>query len=261
MQPATDPEELVAWYDGRYVSGRTWIVYSVDAQLFGQIHWGAPDAEDFAHLLAVWELELRATTPRHASLIDLRRLTALEPALFSRLASRLGRMVPIVASKITQQAILPPTDPAIAALGASTTLGYPHASFADLEPALEWLGRRDALSAIRALGDHARPASELLTSLAAYLRNDLVHANIDSAAFALGISRRTLQRRLTDENTTFLAEQQRARIERAQELLAASDRDVHEIAVEVCGSAPKFNDLFRRTVGMTALAWRSRTRR
>lgn len=263
MKPATRIEELLADHDGRYIVGRNWLYFSVDAKLFGQFHWGRPEADDIERLMALWEIELRESTPRHASLIDASRLEGLSADLFANMTARVRLRADVLARKLTQQALVRPaglTGAVIAGVSAVIPFPYPQASFVDLQSALAWLDRLDALPALLELASKARVDAVVQTQLRAALRQQLVSATIDDMALVLGIARRTLQRRLREANTSFNAEIARARVERAQELLRDTDRQITDIALEVCASAGQFAELFRRETGMTASEWRAKTR-
>ncbi len=69
---------------------------------------------------------------------------------------------------------------------------------------------------------------------------------------------RTLQRRLSGEDTTFVAEARKARVRRAKRLLATTDDKVSEIAHAVgSASVQHFTELFREETGTTPAAWRT----
>ena len=85
---------------------------------------------------------------------------------------------------------------------------------------------------------------------------------VDEAAKALGLTGRTLQRRLQAEGTTFLAESRKATVRRAKHLLSTTDDKVADIARAVgCATAQHFTELFRTETGVPPAAWRAAARK
>jgi AraC-like DNA-binding protein len=82
---------------------------------------------------------------------------------------------------------------------------------------------------------------------------------IDAVARRLGISRRTLQRRLADEGRAFEHLVQDTLLARAHRLLQESERPIGEIALELGYADPAhFTRAFRRWAGETPRGFRSR---
>ena len=95
----------------------------------------------------------------------------------------------------------------------------------------------------------------LLTWLQDNLNRDLTLPDIATEA---GLSTRTLIRRFRDQTgTTPLQWLHRARIRRAQHLLETTQHSVERIAAQVgFGSATAFRDRFKRTTGISPIAYR-----
>jgi AraC-like DNA-binding protein len=84
---------------------------------------------------------------------------------------------------------------------------------------------------------------------------------VGEAAHALRVSLRTLQRRLSEADTTFHEELAGARLAAAQRLMLDSDAALTTIALEVgCASLQHFSALFRRLAGQSPSAWRQSQR-
>jgi AraC-like DNA-binding protein len=97
--------------------------------------------------------------------------------------------------------------------------------------------------------------------LRAVLEAQLDGIGVKEAARALGLSDRTLQRRLREAGTSFQDELNGARIRAAQRLLLDSDMPITQIALEVgCASPQHFSTLFRRLAGASPSAWRDENR-
>lgn len=89
-----------------------------------------------------------------------------------------------------------------------------------------------------------------------YLRQNLGNASVSGAARAIHVSRRSLQRLLHAEGTTFRALVVQARVECAKALLI-TDRPLGSISVAVGLRKPEqFRRQFRDAVGMSPKEWR-----
>src|SRR5690606_10428273 len=76
--------------------------------------------------------------------------------------------------------------------------------------------------------------------------------SIEEAARQLGLTPRTLQRRLRDDGTTFRVEARRAVVRRAKELLTSTDDKISDIATSLgVANAQHFTELFRAETGET----------
>lgn len=86
-------------------------------------------------------------------------------------------------------------------------------------------------------------------------------ATLEEAARGLGLSTRTLDRRLAAEGTSFLRQRDTVRAVMAEELLALTDLPVEEIAAALSyANHGAFTRSFRRWSGSTPSAWRSSQR-
>jgi AraC-like DNA-binding protein len=134
----------------------------------------------------------------------------------------------------------------------------PRASLDLLMPAAD----TRTIDAIRPLVDaeiNARPeAVAFAERVAAHVRNALPGgADVAEVAEAMHMSPRTLQRRLEDEETRFGEVLDRARLERAQELLADPDVALIDVAFRLGFSdLATFSRAFKRWTGMPPGQWR-----
>jgi len=98
----------------------------------------------------------------------------------------------------------------------------------------------------------------LLFRLRAHLDEGLHGASIERAARELGLSTRSLQRRLRESGATFKSELDAARIRRAERLLSEPEAKITAVAHEVgCASSQSFSALFKRLTGETPSEWRA----
>ena len=139
---------------------------------------------------------------------------------------------------------------------------FPVRFFDDPSTALLWLGADPrVLAQLDAAQRELGGADPFLFRLRALLDARLSGATPAGAARGLGLSPRSLQRRLQEAGSTFTGELNAARVRKAQRLLAGSDLKVTGIALEVgCASSQHFSHLFRRLTGETPRAWRASRR-
>jgi AraC-like DNA-binding protein len=84
---------------------------------------------------------------------------------------------------------------------------------------------------------------------------------LQGAARQLGLSARTLQRRLRDEGSSFQGEVVAARLRVAQRLMLETSASLGEVAFEAGYASPAhLSTHFRKAVGEAPSAWRSRHR-
>ena len=101
----------------------------------------------------------------------------------------------------------------------------------------------------------------VVAALRAFLDARLEGPSIAEAAKSLGMSERTLQRRLREADTSYVDQLAKARLGAAQRLLLDSDASLTTIALDVgCASLQHFSALFRKQLGESPSSWRARHR-
>jgi AraC-like DNA-binding protein len=259
MRPANDIDAFRAAPDGTFVTGESWLYYCVDARFFGQIYWGCPAAPDIQRLTQIWDVEQRSEG--HVSLVDARQLLAVAQDAFALLARNVSDGQVALRGRLQRQAIVRPQG----LVGALATgfygmlqPAYEVQVFDHVEGALAWLGRPELAPVVLLLGEHPLGEGAMVRALRQHLGGSL-RATLPSAARGLGVSERTLQRRLREAGTTFQQEMQKARVREAERLLLDPERKLTAIAAEVgCGSLQHFSSLFRRLTGLSPTEWRAR---
>jgi AraC-like DNA-binding protein len=146
---------------------------------------------------------------------------------------------------------------------------YPVAVFGDARAALEWL-EPDALGAgapadlaadLAGLYESASGTPQYLRALRVLLDRNLGGIAVGDAATELGMSERTLQRKLGEAGTTFQDEMAAARVRTAERMLLETDTPLTAIALDVgCASLQHFSALFRKRTGQSPSAWRRQMR-
>ena len=114
--------------------------------------------------------------------------------------------------------------------------------------------------ALEAAFGRLQPRSSFSEQVKALLKRSLASGRPDVAAVArdMGTSERTLQRRITDEGSSFRALVQEARRELGQTLLSDPSADIAEVACLLgFQDTTSFYRAFRSWEGVTPQAWRS----
>ncbi len=254
-----DLGELNGDATGYFVPSRNFAFGVTTHGLVTTVAWGAFDATEARRLGDAWTVTFSG--PPRETLIDVTHLVASDHDAFTTLRDVLEPRREDRARVVRRQAVVANAD-----YGAIFLRGYlamfppPYElrDFPTRDAALAWLGHTCCSDEIAELDD-AR--SEVLLRLRAWLeRAPLDAATLEAAVEALGVTERTLQRRLVEANTTFVAELTRAQIARAQRLMRETQRKLSDIALEVgCATPSVFSELFRRVTGETPSQWRRRT--
>jgi AraC-like DNA-binding protein len=263
MQRVEDARALYA-SDGRYLLARAFLVARPTPGVQWVAAWGRLAEPDLAAFLDV--LAAEADAAPHVSLIDLRRLEGVDAPAVARLAEFMGAERAAQKRVTLRQAMVrPPGYAGVVVAGFWQVYAPPYdvAIFDEVHPALLSLGLADdpAIELARACEElvlrEERDAA-LITPLRAWLAESLQVADEASAARCLGMSVRTLQRKLHAAGTSFGKELVAARMRVAMTALAETDRTLKEIALDVgIPSASQFSTVFRREVGKPPGAWRA----
>jgi AraC-like DNA-binding protein len=266
MRAAISVDDFLARPLGSYLVGATFVYWCARPRLCGFSLWGRPSATDIETIVRAKKYELAPTTPRHASVADGRRLTGIDVAAYEVFAKYVAENHALRGDRIERLAYLAPPTGAVSAVAVGffqvNAFPYPVSKFDDLPSALAWLGHADDRLAIELEEIQAGAAggTSLLDALRRLLAGSL-DATMADAAHALSLSERTLQRRLQEARTTFQDEVARARITKAETLMAESDRPISAIALDVGFASPQhFSRRFRELHGASPTDWRERTR-
>jgi AraC-like DNA-binding protein len=248
---------------GSFVAGETYVHFCATPKLWGVILWARPSERDAVQLGRSLVLELGPPAEPHASIVDARRLQGADPGAFQAAGRYLMRHRAALATWVRRLALLRPSgiSGAIVA-GAYDVLPrpYPVRLFTDAAAALAWLGSPAASAAmVEQLYASASRTPPVLGSLRGLLDGHLLGMAIDQAARALGVSERTLQRRLREAGTTFKDELADAKIRAAKQMLLDGASALTTVALDVgCASLQHFSALFRRRTGESPSAFRRR---
>jgi AraC-like DNA-binding protein len=138
-------------------------------------------------------------------------------------------------------------------------VGYSVRMFQSVEAALAWLGEPDAralAAQLQALRPCAQDVHDVLARLQRLLVEQDLSLDVGEAARRLGMSPRTLQRRLATSNTTFQAELLRAKLTRATTLMLTGRYTMTAIAFDLGFASPQhFSSRFSAIYGQPPSTW------
>lgn len=249
---------------GHCVAGADWIHWCADRRLFGVVLWGRPGLESITALVRSLALELGPRIEPHQSLVDASRLDSVDVEAFDLLGAYVRRNHPALARQVTRLALVRPTGMAGAVVAGFFEVldpPYPVARFGTARDALVWLERgadADLLPALDVVRESLTSVPSLLGALRVLIADDLRDVDVRKAARALGVSERSLQRRLHELGTSFQDELCAARLRDAERRMLDSDAPLTRIALDVgFTSAQHFSTQFRRLRHETPTQWRA----
>ncbi len=269
MRPAEGLDDYLRDPIGRYLTGEGFLHWYASADLCGFTLWGRPGEPQVRRLVEVLDVELPPAAP-HMALVDASRLEAADPSAFTVLVRYMQEREQRFGQSVLRQALVRPEGVVGAIVGGFYSLltgAYASRAFKDAPDALAWLSVPEATAAplLGRLGElvaEATGQSPLLRELHQVLRGRLVDANLGDVSREMGMSERTLQRRLKEAGTSFQTELNAVQVRTAQGLLRETDMKLTAVAVEVgCASLQHFSSLFRKLVGESPSTWREQQRR
>jgi AraC-like DNA-binding protein len=239
----------------------------LSGELVGGIFWGRPTDQDVRQYLDLVVEELpHLRSKRRFTYLDLSRVEAVDRESFTTLHEFYTRHGVDLERAFEKIAGVHPPGRMGALLGGLPLvqpIPYPARFFASTAAALAFLGivEPSFVEALETLRDQVANRSVVLSDLQKLLEHEPKRSSLAAAAKTLGMSDRSLQRRLSQLGSSFAAESTMAQIRVAQRLLLESDMTLLAIALEVgCSSAQHFSGMFRKATGESPSAWRTRRR-
>ena len=253
---------------GRYVAGRTFVVWVDSPSFAGSAYAGRVDDGELADILRLTALPEHWTAETgYDVLVDCSALAPINGPAFALLVRQLHEITP-VATKLRRAALVRPAGVAGAIIAGvfhdTIQAKFRSALFSDRAEAVRWLGRPDGAEALARIDDLLATvfgAPPPLRTLRDQLARDPAHATLATSARALGMSERSLSRRLSELGTSFRDEVQRARVRAAEALLVDTELKLDAVARTIgFASRAHFSDFFHRATGETASEFRARRR-
>jgi AraC-like DNA-binding protein len=265
LERVLNVDELLAAPIGKYLVGPTWLYFYPTADVSGLVLWGRLTGESLESAAQILPSVHAQASKRHVSLIDGSRVESAETSAFPIAERYIRTHAPALGAVITSLAVVYPRG-LLATIAAGffqvVEPPYPSKTFAELEAACTWLGidrGLDLAARLDAIYAEATGVPPLLRDLRHTLASRLRDAGITDVCRAIGMSERSLQRRLAEHGTSFQKELARARVHAAEELLGSTDASLTEIAFTIgCASLPHFSALFRKATGESPSAWRAK---
>jgi len=248
---------------GSYIRGPSYLAWSDGDELTGVALWGRLEPRHAARLLRA--LDATSGKNAHLFLIDARRVESMDPAALDVFARYVRSRAETLRQHILAQALLRPLGPVgivVASFYKLLEHRYPFEVFTDPCEALSWLGasnRTGMIAATEHLLNGVPCTARIVQALRAQLSLCPGTGKLGRVSAALGLSPRTLQRKLLEANTSFQLERSHVQVDRAKQLLCDTNHTIKRVAYEVgCSSAAAFCVLFRRVEGQSPSAWRKR---
>lgn len=227
---------------------------------FGQVR-----IDDMQLLVSAMRDELQPGFAPFKSLVELSELDGVDPDGFALLVEFMREHADAF-SKVNERSAYvhgsgnPVATAAVAGYAKVAGARFPTSSHETLEEGLAALDLETDMARVvedlGALKADVRSAFELLTPLEEAIRADLTDASAERIGKALGMSTRTLQRRLGEIDTTLTDELRRVRVRVARERLLAGE-SITAAAHDVGFTTQKaFREAFKRELGMTPSEWR-----
>jgi AraC-like DNA-binding protein len=261
LEPAT-PAQFIESPVGRYVATDCTFFACVDEGLHVLSAWGRPNVHSVQLIGQLVFGEHYQRLAPHASLFDFERVDGWCPAVFSATHEMLLRHRAAMARKVTRQAIVHPMGLTGAAVAGYLRLYPPPFAtdhFNGLLDAVQWLSVPDphgVLGALTALRTELSDTPQL-NALRAELKRLGPAATLETAARSMGLTARTLQRRLAAAGTSFHRVRSELRLQEAQRMLEDTNDKITSIASALGFSTHQhLSHLFRRWTGKTPSEWR-----
>jgi AraC-like DNA-binding protein len=266
MEAAASIESFLEAPIGKWVAGKSVAMWIHSPTLGGSVYFGRPAEEDFPTLMKLAPLPLSPLlADKFDAVVDASRLEGMTPAAFELLLKHLGEVGPFV-ERVRKVAIIRPGNMTGATLSGLfyelVQTRFKAALFTDPIEGYHWLKRTDAEQReVAEVLEAALGAPPILRQLREWLAGNLNDPSVATAAKALKLSPRSLQRYLKEAGSQFRNEIDRARVRTAEALLLDGEDKLEAIARQVgCASLSHFSTLFRRTTGETPSDFRARRR-
>lgn len=258
---------LASFFDApayRYVIKRSFAYWQAERRVFGIIIWGRPDETDVEEICAAHEVGANPLFRGHTSLVDLRALESVDFLAFGKLLAYLKKRRDAWSPMVTRQAVLHRGGFAHATVAGMFEFfrpTHPVVFFDDAAEAYAAVGAADVRAELEAVRRDVVGTPDIVRQVQAALEALPARAEPADVARRLGISVRSLQRRLGAAETSLRAERQLFLLRQTEHLLETTELSLDAIAARVgASSASHLVTIFRQHRGTTPGLHRQRRR-
>jgi AraC-like DNA-binding protein len=242
-------------------TGRCFMYWQDGRGALGTVMWGTPREADIEQMLPFFEVGARPCFKGHASFVDGRRLESIDLLAFGTLLAYLTRRRHVWGPNVGRQAVLHPSGFVGVVVAGALHVARPPYAFKTFEDddtaAFSWCGLAGLRDAYRAQVDTVCALPEVIRRVRAVLHEGTKLKNAEVAQ-RLGLSERTLQRRLGEAGSSLRLEQERNQTRIAEELLSGTALSLEAVAaLSGFHSASHLVRRFKRAHGQTPGAWRA----
>lgn len=247
----------------RYIVFRSLAYWQLERRAFGSMVWGRPDESDVMDLGRAHDTG--ASFPPHATLVDVRGLESVDLLAFEKFLAFLRERRAEWSPNVTRQAVLYRGGLAHASvLGMFELLrpAHPVEYFDEPGAAYAAVGAEEVAEELEGLRAELLGVPEIVRRVRLALEALPASADLGEVASQVGMSLRSLQRRLGEANTSLRAQQQEHLLRATEALLESTQLDLDAIAARVgASSASHLVTLFQRRRGLSPGQLRERLRR
>jgi len=272
LRPASSLVDYAAAPDGRALRGRGWASFCArlaSPGLWGFSVWGRVEREDALALLAALRLELHTSIPPHRSIIDASRLLDVPKGSFDAFADYVREAHEALGSQVTALAIVrPPGLEGAVVAGFFQVLPppYPVSVHDSVANALAAVAVDDdgviaaAIAGLAIDDEEGDDDGAVLRARLEVLADDAADLNLADAAKRLGVSERTLQRRLKEAGTAFSEVLRERRLQRALVRITREETPLTVIALdEGFASVQHLGQAVKKATGRSPTALRGQS--
>lgn len=266
MRLASNVEQFIAAPEGSYLVGDKFAAWIPHRDLRGISSWRSHDQADISVLSRVLDAVTAPTLGSCRFVLDQEFLTTTNPTTYYMVAAYIAQRRERLTRAIDRLAVVRTpgfTGTLVVNLISMFGIDQRVRVFEQLRPGLDWLGEDASRAWVEVIetARHEGRSDDVVSRLRTLLEECVDSITADQAARRLGVSRRTLQRRLSQANTTFQAEVDASKLERAKSLMLASDLNLSAVAFEAGFASPQhFSTSFRRLHGEPPMEWRRKRR-
>jgi AraC-like DNA-binding protein len=259
--PRLDPSDLLQGAHPGYCCQQNWLYAVFSPAVHAYALWGHPEVADLRSLFSFWDSSFGKLAP-HAIIADVRSLELVSPGAFAVFLDYFRTRSQALGDMVRDARVV-----LSGSLAGSVAAGFfgvipapfPVSTTTEFaEAAAEFGLSSEDVDAYEAMRRDLQGHGDVVTASRRLLEDSLVDPDSASLAKRLGMSERSMQRKLSERSTSFSDQLSIARIERAKALMETTAEPLTQIAFAVgFGTLEHFSRTFRARVGMAPSAYRA----